>query len=69
MKQSPLNQIKKKIRIIECESIELSEKDIITLKKRADFDWMLKENNYVLKSQDSYYIIGETVAWVWNGIH
>ena len=69
MKQSPLNQIKKKIRIIECESIELSEKDIITLKKRADFDWMLKENNYVLKSQDSYYIIGESSVWVWNGIH
>lgn len=59
----------KKIRVIECESIDLVGKDLIVLKDEEDFNWLVQSNEYVLKLKDTFYIIGNEFAWIYNGIH
>ena len=69
MTQKNKSRLKKKIRIIECDSIDLIGKDLIVIKDEKDFNWLLVNNAYVLKLKGTFYIIGNEVAWIYNGIH
>lgn len=67
MKQSRYIQKKKKIRIIECHSLDFVGKDIISIKDWEDFIWMLGDMEFIYRLKESYYIITAEVAWVHNG--
>lgn len=67
MKQSQYIQKKKKIRIIECHSLDFVGKDIISIKDWEDFIWMLGDMEFIYRLKESYYIITAEVAWVYNG--
>ena len=69
MKHSQYIQKKKKIKVIECVSLDFVGKDIINLKDWEDFLWMLGDQEYVYMLKESYYIINSDVAFVYNGIH
>lgn len=61
-------KLNKPIRIIECISVELSEKDLIQLKNWDDFIWMMGGNEFIYKLQDTYYLLNGEIAHYYNGI-
>ncbi|KKK85204.1 hypothetical protein LCGC14_2775630 [marine sediment metagenome] len=59
-------KLPKGIVIIECLSIEFSDKDIITLKTWQDFLWIVGAGPVIFKLKNVYYDISGQVAYIWK---
>ena len=60
---------KKKLKIIEVTEINLTEKDIISIKKKRDFDEVQRsvfKDTFAFNLNGVYYLIGSEVAYIYN---
>lgn len=58
--------LKVPIKVIEVESLELSGKDIVKIKIYEDFVYLCDGMSTVFKLSNSYYLIGDIVAYVYS---
>ena len=61
-----MNLPDKKIKVIECESMDFVGKDIINIKKWEDFIWLIQDDKAIYKLKNCYYIISNEVAWLFK---
>jgi len=57
------------IKIIDIDSIELREKDIVVIKDWKDFCWLARNDLCVWKLKNYFYILAESVAYVYEDNH
>lgn len=55
----------KNVTFLECESIDLTDKDIITLKNFRDFKEVMDVPTIILKLKDAYYLLSRDVAYIY----
>jgi len=59
-------EINVKLTVIEAKNLEFLGKDIITIEKWDDFLELCKGNYIIYKLKNSYYLISDNVAWVYQ---
>lgn len=55
----------KKLKIIECDNINITEKDIIEIKAFSDFLYLTRYCCFIFKKGPTYYLIWEEVAYIY----
>ena len=60
---------KKRVRIIECDTLQISTKDVIPILNWRDFIWLLSDDKCVYKSHNTYYIVAPDVVWIYTLKH
>lgn len=52
--------------VIECEEIQLDSRSMFFIKEFEDFIWLLGTLPTVFKLKNSYYIMGDTYAYIYS---
>lgn len=59
--------MKKKPKVIELDAIDIKERDLIIIKKKADFDWLTDDAEAIFKFKNILYLEGNTAIYIYKG--